>query len=219
MARSSARSIPMFEPSARTFARARGFSLPELLVTRVLMGLVLLAGGAVWRTTRPSVEVTSAAKLFRLMVYQARMQAIFRGVTHFVAIDPTQRRIDVYIDSGSTAGVLDALDPRVGGSALPSIVQLAMPADVSPLSNPLGGSALTSSWPLPNPTGGSWAGRKGVMVTTTGLIETVETTPTIVGNAVIVFSNGRDRASAVGIRGRMGQVRAFEYLTAGWKER
>ncbi len=196
----------------------RGFSLPEMLLTLLMIGLLIGAGAVIWRTTRPRVEITAAARLLRLMVHQARMQAIFTGVAHFVAIDPTAGRLDVFIDNGTTAGQLDAADRRVGGTALASLVKLVLPANPSPLTNPFGGTDLTAAWPLPNPSGGVWAGRKGVMVTTTGLIETVETTPAVVNNAVIVFSDGRDRASAVGIRGRMGQVRAFEYLE-GWKER
>jgi type II secretory pathway pseudopilin PulG len=209
----------------RTWKRAprerlpeRGFSITELLVTFLILGLAVTVGSTVLRTMRPRVQIASAAKLLRMAVYQARMKAIFTGVSHFVAIDPIASRIDVFIDNGSTAGVLDSLDRRVGGSTISSIVKLSMPTDPSPLSNPLGGTALASAWPLPNPTGGSWAGRKGLFVTTTGLIETIETTPVVVNNAVIVFSDGRDRSSAVSIRGRMGQVRAFEQLDGNWKE-
>jgi type II secretory pathway pseudopilin PulG len=190
-----------------------------MLAVLALLGITITAGALTWARTLPRMEVTGAARLVRSMVYQARMQAIFTGYAHFVVIDPSARRVDVYIDNGSTAGTLDALDKRVGGSPFPSIARLAMPATPSPLSNPFGGAALTSAWSLPNPTGGVWSGRKGVMVTTTGVIQTVETTPVVVGNSVIVFSDQGDKVSAVGIRGRMGQIRTFEYANSAWTER
>jgi len=190
-----------------------------MMLTLLMLGILVGSGFAVWRSTRSRVDVASAATLLRMTVLQARMQSIYSGVAHFVAIDTNAHSIQVFSDDGTTAGVLDSGDRQVSAARLASTVGLVMPDDPPSLGSPYGTGTLAAAWPLPAPSGGAWSGRKGMAITTTGLIETVEATPALVDDAVIVFSDGSSRTSAVGIRGRMGEIRAFEYSEGAWKER
>ena len=57
----------------------------------------------------------------------------------------------------------------------------------------------------------------GLMATPTGLLQSAETTPITIDTGVIVLSDGRNNTAAVGIRGLVDMVEAFEFHNGRWR--
>jgi hypothetical protein len=62
------------------------------------------------------------------------------------------------------------------------------------------------------------SGLRGVLTTTSGTIQSGESSPQTIVSGVMVFTDGQGQTAAVGVRGQAGNVRAFELLASGWKE-
>ncbi len=200
--------------------RRAGFSLVEMLVVIALMGIVILIGGSEWIAARKKSNCVAAAKTLKSFALQARMLSVYRGITHFIVLDPATNQVSIYQDSGTTTGVWDNGDARIAVESLPGSAQLALPASPSPLASPLGGGNLASAWSVPLPdTSGKWGTTlRGVRTVSTGLIQSVETAPAVVSSGVVVFSDAEGNTSAVGMRGQTGSARAFLLLNGTWSE-
>jgi len=196
-----------------------GLSLVELLVVVALIGMVVLGAGITWQRSRGRAEAKAAARLTKVLLYQARMSSIYEGVNHFVVVDPDNKRIEVYADTGATPGSFDADDPRVAATHFNAGVALSLPAEPASLTSPLDATALTSAWSLPEPDSDArWGSNlKGVMTTPTGRVQSAESTPATIGAGIIVFSTGQNDTAAVGIRGGEGSIRSFELFKGQWK--
>jgi type II secretory pathway pseudopilin PulG len=199
---------------------ARGFSAAEILAVVAMLSLAVLAASAAWNNLRRKTEIDSSARLVKSYVYRARMLSVYRGVNHFVVLDPAQKTISIFRDSSSPVGRFDPGDVRVGSEALPATFSLNLPSTPSPLPNPLGGLPLTDAWSLPLPeSGGAWGGSlRGFMTTSSGMILSGETSPQTIVSGVLVFSDRQGVTSSLALRGQMGIVRAFQLLPSGWKE-
>ncbi|RMG48260.1 MAG: prepilin-type N-terminal cleavage/methylation domain-containing protein [Acidobacteria bacterium] len=198
----------------------RGYTLAEVVMVVALIALMTTISLFGWQTIRQRSHMTAASRLTRSFIYEARMMSIYRGVNHFVVIDQNGGTIRIHEDSGSVPGSFDDGDKQVTAAELPAGVKIELPVDPAELPSPLDGSILTDAWslPQPDPTARWGSDLKGLMTTPTGLIESAEDSPSVVGNGVIVFSDRFDNVSAVGIRGATGSVRAFEYVDGAWKE-
>ncbi len=200
--------------------RSDGYSLTEVFVVVGILTLIMAATVVAWGLTRGRAETRAAARLTRVFMHRARMSSIFEGVNHFLVLDPINNRLEIYADTGTVPGSFDDADPRMARTVLSSSVNLLLPTQPSPLVSPLDSSTITSSWDLPTPDSSARWGTQlmGVMTTPTGLIQSAAATPITIGSGMIVFSNGEDQTSAVGLRGREGSVRAFELFNGQWKE-
>jgi len=198
----------------------RGFSAAELLVVLALLSLALLAGSAAWNNFRRKAEVGQAARLVKTFLYRARMLSVYQGTGHFVVIDPAGKTVAIFRDSSAPTGKFNTGDVRVISEAIPPGCSLALPSVPSPLPNPLGGTDVANAWSLPFPdTSAAWgSGLRGVLATTSGTIQSGESSPQTIVSGVMVFTDGDGQTSAVGVRGQAGNVRAFELLASGWKE-
>jgi hypothetical protein len=148
------------------------------------------------------------------------MLSVYRNLNYFVALDPTARTVTIYEDSGTTKGSFDAADKMIESEPWPSSVNLAMPASVSSLANPLGGSAVTTAWSLPSPDASARWGTTllGVMTTPSGLIRSAASTPTTIASGVIVFSDRTGQVGSVGLRGQFGTAKSFQLVASSWWE-
>ena len=197
---------------------AAGFSAAELLVLLGILSIVTLAGGAAWTNIRTKTEIDSAARVTKTVLSRARMLSVYRNENHFVVLDRTDRRIEIYRDSRVPKGRFDAGDERVASEILPAVSALELPTP-APLASPLGGPALAQAWSLPIPEpGGAWGERLGVMTNSAGMILSAVADPQPITAGVLVFSDRTGRSSSVAVRGQMGAVRAFHLLPSGWKE-
>lgn len=199
--------------------QSRGYSLAEMLVVVVILGILSTVTIAAWTTYRRRTDVTQAARVAKTTLIRSRMLSVYRGQFHFFVLDPVNRRLDVYSDAGAL-GVFDAADARLSGEFWPGSVKLALPSDTSSLTNPLGGPPLTEAWSLPKPDPAARWGTSllGVRTSSTGLMQTGEATPQVVQDGVFVFTDDFDQTVSVAIRGQTGSVRCFLLLGGSWKE-
>jgi type II secretory pathway pseudopilin PulG len=199
---------------------ARGFTAAEILAVVAMVSLALLAAGSALTNLRRKTEINTTARLVKSYVVRARMLSVYRGVNHFVVLDPTRKTISIYRDSSAPLGRFDSQDVKVSTEPLPDTFALNLPTNPSPLPNPLGGLPLTDPWSLPIPeSAGAWGSTlRGFMTTSAGMIQSAETTPHTIVSGVMVFSDRQGQTSSLALRGQMGIVRTFQLLPAGWKE-
>jgi len=193
--------------------------MAELLTVVALLGIIALASATAWRSTAARARATATARVLKVYLHQARMKSIHQGVNHFVVVDPVNRTLDIYEDTGTTVGSFDAADPRVARKGIGPSTELGLPANTASLVSPLDSTTVTSGWSIPLPDQSARWGTtlRGVMTTPTGLIQSAEATPTSIASGLVVFST-HDTATAVGIRGLEGSVRSYELRDGKWRE-
>ena len=193
--------------------------MAELLTVVALLGIIALASATAWRTTAARARATATARVLKLYLHQARMKSIHQGVNHFVVVDPVNRTLDIYEDTGTTVGSFDAADPRVARRGIGPSTELGLPANTASLVTPLDSTTITNGWsiPLPDQTARWGTTLRGVMITPTGLIQSAEATPSSIASGLVVFST-HETATAVGIRGLEGSVRSYELRDGKWRE-
>ena len=200
-------------------AQQAGFSLPELLVVLLLMGLVLAASAAAWQSYRRATNTRTAAQTVKMGIHQARLMAIFNGVSHFVAIDPATRTVGVYEDSGLPAGSFDAADALISETRWESGVAMDLPPGVLP--RPMGMGNLADAWDLPTPDSAALWGTDlvGLMATPDGRILSAEATPTLIGIGTIVLNDpmGEGQTAGIAVEGLSGTVRSFKLNGNSWE--
>lgn len=185
-----------------------------------LLGLAAGVAAAAWSAFLRRSETQMAARLFQKFVYQARMLSVYKGVNHFVVLDPSGRTIEIYEDSSSPFKQFDTGDKSLQWEPWPPSVSLAFPPATTSMPNPLGGSDVTDPWSLPVPdTTQAWGtALRGVVTSPTGVINSGEATPAVVGSGVVVFADGTGQTASVGIRGQFGQVRSYRFDGSAWKK-
>ena len=129
--------------------------MTELLVVLLLMGLVMGGSAAAWKSYRRATNTRTSAQTVRMAIHQARLLAIFNGVSHFVAIDPANRTVGVYEDRGLPASSFDAADVLITETRWESGVDMALPPGHDPASDGRGQSGQRLGFPD--------AGHRGVM--------------------------------------------------------
>jgi len=207
----------------RTETRSRpaaGYSLVELLVVLVFLGITSVIGASVWINTREQTECTQAARIVKSFLLEARMLSVYKVKNHFVVFDPATRILSLYADTATPIGVFTTADTRLRREPLPTRALLALPAAPSPLTSPLDGGTISSAWGIALPdTSGAWGSTlRGVRAVPTGQIQTVEATPQNITAGTIVLSDNQGNAVAVGVRGQMGSIRSFKLVNSAWIE-
>lgn len=209
-------------PRSAGDAKQRGYSLPELLVILLLMGLVLGAGAAAWQNYQRTTNTRTAAQAVKMGIHQARLLSIYRGVNHFVVLDPAARTVSVFEDSGLPASSFDSGDTLVSETRWERGVAMDLPQSPSPLARPLGAGNLADAWDLPTPDSGArWGSSlKGLMATPEGRILSAEATPALIGTGTIVLTDpvGEERTAGVAVEGLSGTVRAYKVNGTSWEE-
>ena len=200
--------------------RTAGYSLVELLVVIMVLGIIVMVGSSAWISAQRRSNCRTAVQMFKSFILQARMLAVYRGIHHFIVYDPASNSVSIYEDSSAPLGEFDTADRRIALETLPSAARLTMPPAPSPLSNPLGGANLTAAWSLPLPeTSGAWGTNlRGLRMTPSGQIQSVEAAPTVVIGGVIVLTDGIGQTASVAVRGQIGSVRCFQVLDTAWSE-
>jgi len=199
-------------------ARSRGFTFTEVLVVLVLMGLTATVTGAAWERAMTRAATMQAARLVQQALLEARMLAVYRGLNHFVVVDPAARAVELWEDSGAPFGELDDHDRRLALTPWPAAVDLALPRGTGSMPNPLGGVEVTRAWFLPRAQGVRWNGAiEGVLATPEGALASVADTPAVIASGAMVFSNGRGETVSIGLRGQLGTVRWFRWSAGEWK--
>lgn len=199
-----------------------GYSLPELLAVLLLVGLVLSAGTAAWQNYRRATNVYAAAQTVKLGIHQARLLAIYRGVNHFVAIDPAARTVAVYEDTSLPASSFDSGDTLVSETRWEVGVGLELPQAPSPLGRPLGSGDVAAAWDLPLPdTGALWGTTlRGLMATPDGRILSAADSPALISAGTIVLNDplGEERTAGIAVEGLSGTIRAYRLNGSSWEE-
>lgn len=198
--------------------RSGGYTFVELLLVMALMALTFTVAVAAWNTSRRSAESLMTARMVQGCLIQARMLSVYRGLNHFLVLDPNQRSITIYEDSGTTKGRFDNGDAKVRGESWPSSVNLQMPPSSASVPDPMGGSNLTAAWSLPLPNSSDrWGSTlRGLMTTPTGRIQSGESSPQTISTGTMIFSDSTSQVSAVGIRGQFGSATPYRMLNSAW---
>jgi len=196
-----------------------GFSLAELLTVVAILGMIAMASSIAWQKAAARSKATATARILKLYLHQARMKSIHQGVNHFVVVDPVNRTLEIYEDTGTTVSSFDANDRRVSRNQIGEATTLSLPAGMASLVNPLDATTVSDGWGLPLPDQSARWGTtlRGVMTTPTGLFQSAEASPSSIASGLIVFST-KDNATAVSIRGLEGSVRSFELYEGTWRE-
>ncbi len=201
-------------PPAKSQRRpSGGFSLAELLTVIAIIGIVSTVAAVSWSANRGRMLTANAARTTKALLHQARMSSIHQGVNHFFVFDPSESRIEIFADTGTTVGEFDDSDPRIGGTVLEGAVQLRRPA-IGRVMHPLDRSVLSDSWQMPLPDSSArWGSNlRGLRITPTGVIESAEATPQPIGVGALLLSDPQDNLTAVAIRGREGMVRGYQLI-------
>jgi len=199
--------------------RARGFSMTELLVTLAILGMSAVLVGSRLASAGQTAPRTTAHHV-KSVLQKARLLSIYKGVHHFVVLDPEARSVRVFEDSSSPIGGFDAGDTLISTNRWPQSVVLALPASPSPLPDPIGAGTLSTAWAMPVPDVSWGINVLGVMITPTGRILSGQATPQLIGHGAFVFTDLPARKIVVGlsVEGRSGSVRAFRHHDGSWSQ-
>lgn len=193
--------------------------MTELLVVLAVLGMVaVFVGSRLASAGRTKPQTT--AHLVKAVMQKARLMSIYKGVHHFVVLDPEARSLRVFEDSSTPVESFDAGDELVSTVRWPASVALSLPSSPSPLSDPIGAGNLSSAWSMPLPESSWGTNVLGVMITPTGRILSGEATPQLIGHGAFVFTDLPSRTTVVGlsVEGRSGFVRAFHFTDGYWSQ-
>lgn len=90
-------------PIFKALRRGLGFTLVEVLVVVVLVGLLSTIAGTYWGRFTAKMKVSGAAKELRGAILTARSDALTRKRYSGIVIDFSQRRYMRFVDSSGTA--------------------------------------------------------------------------------------------------------------------
>ena len=89
-----------FEAGRRTLSTPHGFSMPELLITLILLSVLGSMAVTSYRSLLPALRVDRAAKELAFELKLARMKAVAMGCDVVVTFDPGGNGYGVYEDGG-----------------------------------------------------------------------------------------------------------------------
>jgi len=196
-----------------------GHSLVEVLIVLAVLAMTASISSLAWSHYLGRTATMQAARVVRSKFSEARMLAVYRGLNHFVVLDPSQRTVSIYQDSSVPIGEFDDGDPHVGTEHWPDTVHVSFPPAVTTLSNPLDGGTLIDAWSIPRAEGAGWKGaRHGVLATPSGALASADLEPEVIHSGVIVFTNNVGQTVSLGIRGQFGNVQWFRLVGSDWQE-
>jgi type II secretory pathway pseudopilin PulG len=198
---------------------AQGHSLVEVLIVLGLLAITATISSMAWSHYLGRTATMQAARIVRSKLSEARMLAVYRGLNHFVVLDPSRRSVSIHQDSSVPLGEFDEGDPRISTEHWPESVHVAFPPSVLTLRNPLDGSTLRDAWSIPAAQGPGWQGAlHGVLATPAGAIASAALEPAVIHAGVIVFTNDVGQTVSLGIRGQFGNVQWFRLAGSTWRE-
>ena len=196
-----------------------GHSLVEVLIVLALLALTATISSLAWSHYLGRTATMQAASIVRGKISEARMLAVYRGLNHFVVLDPSQRTVSIYQDSSVPLGEFDDGDPRIGTEHWPDTVHVAFPPSETTLPNPLDGNTMYDAWSIPRAEGPGWLGAlHGLLATPSGALASADLEPEVIHAGVIVFTNDVGQTVSLGIRGQFGNVQWFRLVGSGWQE-
>lgn len=191
----------------------------EVLIVLAVLATTATISSLAWSHYLARTATMQAARIVRSKFSEARMLAVYRGLNHFVVIDPAERTVSIYQDSSVPLGEFDGGDPRVGIEHWPEGVQVGFPPSAITLRNPLDGGTLIDPWSIPRAEGAGWQGAlHGVLATPAGALASADLEPEVIHSGVIVFTDGVGQTVALGIRGQFGNVQWFRLVGSDWQE-
>ncbi len=198
----------------------QGFSLIELSVTVGLLGIVMTVALLDWQGVMRRSNLASSARVIQASVQRARMLSIFRGLNHFVVLDPDNRTVEIFEDSSAPINSFDNGDTRLEVEQWPGSVAMTLPGEPSPLTDPLVGGNITNAWSLPVPDASARWGSdlRGVMTTPRGRVMSGEAAPQVIGLGQIVLNDSTGGTAVVAVDGRAGSVRGFVLVKNSWEQ-
>jgi prepilin-type N-terminal cleavage/methylation domain-containing protein len=201
-------------------SKQQGFSLVELSVTVALLGILMSVALLDWQGIMRRSNLASSTQVIQASVQRARLLSIFRGLNHFVVLDPDNRTVEIFEDSSAPINSFDNGDIRLEVEQWSGSVAMTLPGEPSPLTDPLGGGTITNAWSLPVPDASARWGSdlRGVMTTPRGRIMSAEATPQVIGLGQIVLNDSIGGAAVVAVDGSAGAVRGFVLVKSSWKQ-
>lgn len=135
--------------SSRSLHNAAGFTLLEVLITMLILGIVLLLGIPAMHSMLMRSELNQTGRQIEILVQQGRREAVKREARVQVSADT--RSVTGFVDVDAD-GVRDPGDELLGSVNLPARVDWVDPnVDLALLPN--GSAATLGSYGLGNPQG------------------------------------------------------------------
>ena len=198
---------------------SNGHSLTEVMIVLALLAITATVSSLAWSHYLGRTATMQAASIVRSKFSEARMLAVYRGLNHFVVLDPSQRTVSIHQDSSVPLGEFDADDPRISTEHWPETVHIAFPPSETTMRNPLDGGTLLDAWSIPIAEGVGWQGAlHGVLATPSGALASADLEPEVIHTGVIVFTNNVGQTVSLGIRGQFGNVQWFRLVGSKWQE-
>jgi prepilin-type N-terminal cleavage/methylation domain-containing protein len=189
---------------------ASGFSLAEVVVTLALAGLLMATTSFAWASYQRKTSLVASVNAMRMALHQARLQAIFQNINHFVVVDPDEHQIRIYKDDDAPLGEFDDGDSLYSTTNWSPVIELMPPASTGSMPHPLGGASLDEGWTDDDVI--------ALMLNPMGKIMNTEATPQIVDVAVIIFNDARgDNGTAcISAQGQSGLLSRHKLKESTW---
>jgi prepilin-type N-terminal cleavage/methylation domain-containing protein len=131
--------------------RHSGFTLIEVLVVLILLGLIALLGFPALQNAIARSRLEGTARQITILMQQSRFDAIKNSAPVSVRVDIPERLVTAFRESASsgTIGTRDSGEPAVGGEAgitLPRLVDFVAP----------GSETVIKGFSPPSPTTAAW---------------------------------------------------------------
>jgi len=163
-----------------------------------------------WASYQRKTSLVTSVNTMRMALHQARLQAIFQNINHFVVVDPAEHQVRIYRDDDAPLGAFNDGDSLYATTNWSPAIELLPPASTASMPHPLGGASLDEGWTDDNVI--------ALMLSPVGKIMNTEDTPQIVDVAVIIFNDTRgDNGSAcISAQGQSGLLGRHKLKESTW---
>ena len=195
---------------------ASGYTMAELVVTMTVASLLMATATFAWSSYQRKTSLTASVHTTKLALNQARLQAIFQNVNHFVVFDPDEHEVKIYRDDNSPLGELDDGDSQYSTTKWSPGVELGLPSNSTSISSPLDGETLTEGWSVPGSVDDDNV--MAVMFDPLGKIRSNDETSTVIDLGTIVFSDTSEdsKSASISIQGQSGSINTYKLEDSLW---